>query len=99
MLELPNNELEQGSQQFDIRLTTQAVPGPTPAKPANPIKISGEPARYDELEAFRGFAALGIVIFHAYQHSRVGQTYVFENTPLHIFFRHLDAGVAWFFVL
>src|SRR5438132_13851150 len=54
----------------------------------------------EELEAYRGLAALGILLFHAYQHSRVGDTYVYENIPpLHFVLRNLDAGVDWFFAL
>lgn len=98
MLESPTNKLDQNGQ-LGYKQAAGVVPGPAPAKPGSSLKESREHARYDELEAFRGFAALGIVIFHAYQHSRVGQTYVFENTPFHLLFRHLDAGVAWFFVL
>jgi peptidoglycan/LPS O-acetylase OafA/YrhL len=55
--------------------------------------------RFDGLEAYRGLAALLIVIFHAYQHSRVGQTYVYEGTPLHVILRNLDSSVAVFLAL
>jgi peptidoglycan/LPS O-acetylase OafA/YrhL len=60
---------------------------------------AGAPARFDELEAYRGVAALGIVLFHAYQHSRIGNTYVYEGAPIHLMLRNLEAGVAWFFAL
>lgn len=59
-------------------------------------------ARYEELEAYRGVAALLIVVFHAYQFSRQGAgltRYVYEGTPLHVVFHNLEAAVAWFFVL
>jgi peptidoglycan/LPS O-acetylase OafA/YrhL len=58
--------------------------------------------RYEELEAYRGIAALLIVVFHAYQFSRQGAgltRYVYEGTPLHVVFHNLEAAVAWFFVL
>jgi peptidoglycan/LPS O-acetylase OafA/YrhL len=58
--------------------------------------------RFEELEAYRGIAALLIVVFHAYQFSREGlgvQRYVYEGTILHRFFGNLDAGVAFFFAL
>lgn len=58
-----------------------------------------EQNRFKELEAYRGVAALGIVLFHAYQHSRIGTTYVYEGTLIHLVLRNLEAGVAWFFAL
>jgi peptidoglycan/LPS O-acetylase OafA/YrhL len=67
--------------------------------------LSGGPAprqRFEELEAYRGVAALLIVVFHAYQFSREGsaaQRYVYEGTPLHYVLGNLDAGVAFFFAL
>lgn len=60
------------------------------------------PARFEGLEAFRGIAALMMVVFHAYQYSREGTgagRYVYEGTPAHTFFHGLEAGVSWFFVL
>lgn len=59
-------------------------------------------SRFEELEAYRGVAAVLIVVFHVYQYSREGQEldqYVYEGTPLHLFFSNLDVTVAWFFVL
>ncbi|PYE55260.1 acyltransferase family protein [Deinococcus yavapaiensis] len=59
-------------------------------------------ARYEELEAYRGVAALLVVLFHAYQFTREGtaaQTYLYEGTPLHTLFVNLDTPVAWFFTL
>jgi peptidoglycan/LPS O-acetylase OafA/YrhL len=61
-------------------------------------KPKGE-ARYEELEAYRGLAALGIVVYYAYQSSRITAAYIYEGTPFHNLFRNLEAGVAWFFVL
>ncbi len=61
-----------------------------------------KPERFEELEAYRGIAALLIVVFHTYQYSREGmhlQEYVYEGTPLHVLFSNLEAAVAWFFVL
>jgi peptidoglycan/LPS O-acetylase OafA/YrhL len=66
-----------------------------PATPATP-------RRFEELEAYRGVAALLIVVFHAYQFSREGsaaQRYVYEGTWLHYVLGNLDAGVAFFFAL
>ena len=55
--------------------------------------------RIGSLEAYRGLAALGVVIFHTYQHSRIGEIYVFQNTPFHLLLRNLDSGVSIFFSL
>lgn len=58
--------------------------------------------RFDELEAYRGLAAVMIVVFHAYQHSREGTgraEFVYDGRPLDTFFRSLEVGVGWFFVL
>jgi peptidoglycan/LPS O-acetylase OafA/YrhL len=69
------------------------------AVPPNSVR----PRRYEEFEAYRGIAALLIVIFHAYQFSRQATqqpTYVYEDHEvLHHLFSNLDAGVAWFFAL
>lgn len=74
--------------------SSTAAAGTSPQRPKAP--------RFEELEAFRGLAALLIVVFHAYQYSRqaTAQTaYVYEGTPLHHVFGNLEAGVAWFFAL
>ncbi len=55
--------------------------------------------RIESLEAYRGLAALGVVIFHAYQHSRIGEIYVYQNTAVHLLLRNLDGGVSIFFAL
>ena len=67
------------------------------AEPA--AAVSRLPERFEALEAYRGVAALMIVVFHAYQHSRVGVTYVYQSTLLHPLLRSLDSGVAIFLVL
>src|SRR3954451_8865829 len=75
--------------------------GGQPSASAQPIPAS--PRRFEEFEAYRGIAALLIVIFHAYQFSRQATrqtTYVYEDhAVLHHLFSNLDAGVAWFFAL
>ncbi len=58
--------------------------------------------RFTELEAYRGIAALLVVVFHAYQYSREGTgtpREVYSGTPLHLLFHNLEAPVSWFFVL
>jgi peptidoglycan/LPS O-acetylase OafA/YrhL len=58
--------------------------------------------RFEGLEAYRGIAALLIVIFHSYQFTREGTgraTYVYDGTWLDVVLRNLEAGVACFFVL
>ena len=67
-----------------------------------PAQADAEPGRFAGLEAYRGVAALLVVVFHAYQHSREGTgtaREVYAGTPLHPLFHNLEAGVAWFFVL
>src|SRR5207244_3165616 len=72
---------------------------PTPAPTAGGVSPPEEARRFDGLEAYRGIAALLMVVYHAYQHSRVTSAYVYDGTPLHVLLRNLEAGVAWFFVL
>lgn len=58
--------------------------------------------RFEGLDAYRGIAALLLVVFHAYQYSREGtgaQTYLYEGTPLHVLFGNLDMVMSFFFVL
>ena len=65
-----------------------------PARPAS--------RRFEELEGYRGLAALVVVVFHAYQYAREAlkmPTYLYEGTPLHLLLHNLDIGVSWFFVL
>ena len=55
----------------------------------------------ESLEAFRGVAAILIVVFHAYQYSREGagvEQYLYEGTALHFLFNNLRL-TEWFFVL
>ena len=69
---------------------------------SEPKRTKTDGRRFDELDAYRGLAALLIVIFHAYQYSRQATQqshYVYEGTPFHYVFGNLDAGVAWFFAL
>ena len=66
------------------------------------VTEQGTQRRFEGLEAFRGLAALLIVVFHAYQYSRegIGQgRYVYEGTAAGAFLSGLDTVVAWFFVL
>ncbi|GGC67587.1 acyltransferase [Hoyosella rhizosphaerae] len=56
--------------------------------------------RFAELESYRGIAALSVVIFHAYQTSRITNAYVYEDQFfLDATLRALNHGVAFFFVL
>jgi peptidoglycan/LPS O-acetylase OafA/YrhL len=55
--------------------------------------------RFDELEAYRGLAALCIIVFHTYQYSRQGQnlsTYVYEGTAFHSLFSGLHMSGVFF---
>jgi peptidoglycan/LPS O-acetylase OafA/YrhL len=62
---------------------------------------AASPGRFDELEAYRGIAALLIVIFHAYQFSRaaLNAAPVYAGTAAHVVLSNLEASVSWFFVL
>jgi len=54
-----------------------------------------------DLEGYRGIAALGVVVFHAYQFNRgdAGAHYAFEGTVAFPVLRNLDGLVNLFFVL
>ncbi len=57
--------------------------------------------RFEGLDAYRGIAALSLVVFHTYQYSREGtgaDKYVYEGTVWDTLFKALDVTV-WFFVL
>ncbi len=87
------------------RSTVRSNPPPAP-KTRDPIQTNPAKPRnaqhFEELEAYRGVAALMIVVFHAYQYSRQAThqpKYVYEGTSLHHLIANLEAGVAWFFAL
>ena len=66
------------------------------------VRDATQQTRFTELEAYRGIAALLVVVFHAYQYSREGTgtpREVYTGTPLHLLFYNLEAPVSWFFVL
>jgi len=66
------------------------------------VRDATQQTRFTELEAYRGIAALLVVVFHAYQYSREGTgtlREVYTGTPLHLLFHNLEAPVSWFFVL
>ena len=59
----------------------------------------GRAVRFEGLEAYRGIAALLLVVFHAYQYTREGTgRYAYEGTPLGALFGSLQLS-GWFFVL
>ncbi|MFN8512338.1 MAG: acyltransferase [Thermomicrobiales bacterium] len=53
---------------------------------------------FNELDGYRGCAALLVVMYHVYTYSSKGRA-VYTDTPLHPFFDSLHGAVAWFFVL
>jgi len=57
--------------------------------------------RVPSLEGYRGLAALGIVVFHAYQFNRgdTGGDYPYAGNPVDLILRNLDGLVALFLVL
>ncbi|MFC4639069.1 acyltransferase family protein [Deinococcus hohokamensis] len=87
-------------------MTPRTEPATTlPPSPDLPGPVRNGPPelpRYAELEAYRGMAALLVVVFHAYQYTREGTgagRYLYEGTPLHVLFYNLDTPVAWFYAL
>jgi peptidoglycan/LPS O-acetylase OafA/YrhL len=57
---------------------------------------------FEGLEAYRGIAALSVVVFHAYQYSREDlqlDRFVYEGSTWHTLLQNLDGAVSWFFVL
>lgn len=55
---------------------------------------------FGELDAYRSFAALLIVIHHGYLFVRGGAgDYLYSGTPLHLILANLDIAVSWFFAL
>ena len=87
---------------LDVATRDRTQPVPRSAAPAATSGHAAGAGRFEELEAYRGIAALLIVVFHAYQYSReaTGRAeYVYAGTPWHSLFSNLEATVAWFFVL
>ncbi len=70
------------------------------SQPTAAAARSAEPRRFEELEAYRGIAALCIIVFHAYQHSpqlAAGlPAYPYEGTPLHALFLGLHLSGVFF---
>lgn len=58
-------------------------------------------ARFEDLEGYRGIAALGIVVFHAYQFCRAGAStsYAYEGTWAYHLLLNMDGLVSLFLVL
>ncbi|HEY8745397.1 MAG TPA: acyltransferase [Chloroflexota bacterium] len=80
--------------------TTPAASTERAAPPGS--RADAASARFEELEAYRGIAALLVVVFHAYQYSKQAlglSRYAYEGTPLHILFGNFDGAVACFFTL
>jgi peptidoglycan/LPS O-acetylase OafA/YrhL len=76
-----------------VSAAAPATPAPAEARPEQGAR------RITELEAFRGLAAVFLVVYHAYQDSRITSAYLYEGTWAHPILRNLEAGVALFFVL
>ncbi|PJI94944.1 acyltransferase family protein [Luteimicrobium subarcticum] len=58
-------------------------------------------ARFEDLEGYRGIAAIGIVVFHAYQFCRAGTSsdYAYQGTWFYHVMLNLDGLVSLFLVL
>jgi peptidoglycan/LPS O-acetylase OafA/YrhL len=76
-----------------------------PAAPPTPDDVTarGDAARTEsnDLDGYRGLAAIGIVVFHAYQFSRGDATasYAYASSPAGHVLRNLDGLVSMFLVL
>ena len=87
-----------------MRSRTQHVPleavavGPVVTPEAGAGRSARAAANIDELDAHRGIAALGIVVFHVYQFSNT-RSYLYFGTPGYTVLNSLDGMVPWFFVL
>jgi peptidoglycan/LPS O-acetylase OafA/YrhL len=57
--------------------------------------------RFDELESYRGIAAVLIVVFHVYQYARIGpgSRFAYQGTAAYTVLHQLDGLVDMFFVL
>lgn len=67
---------------------------------ASAQSTGSERVRFAELDAYRGVAALLIVIHHLYLQTRDGHDrYLYEGALPHLLFVNLDAAVTGFFVL
>ncbi|HEX4345359.1 MAG TPA: acyltransferase, partial [Solirubrobacteraceae bacterium] len=76
-----------------------ALPPPPAAAPAAPAPAK-RPARFSELDALRGLAAVGILILHAYQNSRTFQGYAYrDDYVVRNIIINLDFGLGVFFAL
>jgi peptidoglycan/LPS O-acetylase OafA/YrhL len=58
-------------------------------------------SRFEDLEGYRGLAAMGIVVFHAYQFCRAGtsSSYAYQDTWAYHVLLNLDGLVSMFLVL
>jgi peptidoglycan/LPS O-acetylase OafA/YrhL len=62
---------------------------------------AGDRLNFSQLQGQRGLAALGVVVFHAYQYDRSGPdaSFPYQGTVADTALRALDGLVDWFFVL
>lgn len=68
-------------------------------RPIRPTETFATARRFDELEAYRGIAALCVIIFHVYQYSREGlglAEYVYAGTLQHMLFAGLHMSSIFF---
>jgi len=81
--------------------TTKPVGPPAARRTAADAPAAAVGARYAGLEGYRGVAALAIVVFHVYQHSRTGPAarYPYAGTLVDSLLRQFDGFVDLFFVL
>jgi peptidoglycan/LPS O-acetylase OafA/YrhL len=77
------------------------LPTPTPKPTTQSPSTSSARSRMNDLEGYRGLAAVGIVIFHAYQFARGNATssYAYPHTIWQPLLRNLDGLVSMFLIL
>ncbi|MFH5824858.1 acyltransferase family protein [Georgenia sp. AZ-5] len=86
----------------DVLVDEPALRGDSRPTASPQLAVPGNTGRrMEDLEGYRGLAAFGVVVFHAYQFTRQGPgaAYAYEGTWLHPLLVSLDALVNLFFVL
>lgn len=83
-------------------VTTASMPAAMPGQAPPPSTSADQPVqqrRYEGLDAYRGIAALLLVVFHTYLYSReatAAQTYVYEGTLPDVILRSLRLSAIFF---
>ncbi|HWE64532.1 MAG TPA: acyltransferase family protein, partial [Chloroflexota bacterium] len=70
----------------------------SPAAPSPPAAASTS-RRYNELEAYRGIAAVAVIVYHCYQHAGPAGNALYAGTPFVGVVANLIGALSLFFVL